>query len=290
MNVVWIPRSEWGASSATETFIAGRPTVPPLERTNIQVHHTAAIDTMDTTPNRWTYARALAYVRRLQTSRPDLGPMPYNFNPAVSEDLNVVWLFEGRGAHKRGAHTANYNRTGIGYGILGNFDKADNDVRDVLLSAIERHAAQLRADGMSNLATLLNPRGWQAWGHRDTSTKSCPGNHLYWELEHFSLEGGEEAMRTREFVLGLAGAGVDAQGFNKRVVRLIDAKIIAPQTNAAKKYWSDLVTDPDNKAWYNFVNTVEVETSLNAAKQAAELDFNAVANAVVFELSQRLQG
>src|SRR5690606_1414874 len=33
-----------------------------------------------------------------------------------------------------------------------------------------------------------NPKGWVAWGHRDTSTKSCPGHSLYPLLEHFNMD------------------------------------------------------------------------------------------------------
>lgn len=194
MKVVYVPRHEWGASIDTEAHIGVRPNIDRKLRTNVQVHNTAAIDVTDTTKNRWSYANAVKYMRKLQTSRPDLGPLPYNFNPAVSEDLETVWMFQGRGADKRGAHTSSYNVSGIGYGILGNFDNRDDPAADALILAIERHATELRDNGMVNLTTLKNPKGWDAWGHRDTSTKSCPGNYLYPKLVGFGLGKEEEDM------------------------------------------------------------------------------------------------
>lgn len=194
-ELVFVPRSEWGSSQATEDFIRNRYSVTAKEKTSVHVHHTGAIDVDDNTPNRWDYDEAVAYMRRLQTSRPDLGPLPYNENYAVNEDLSIVWVFEGRGLLKVGAHTAGYNRSGIGLGALGNFDRGDTDGAKAIKYAMERRVAWLRNEqGFTNLGTRKNPNGWNAWGHRDTSTKTCPGHSLYPLLEHFNMDDVDEDM------------------------------------------------------------------------------------------------
>lgn len=190
-QIVWVSRAKWGSSKATEDFIARRDSIPAEDLTSIQIHHTAAIDGDDSTPNRWDYEEAVAYIRRLQTSRPELGPLPYSENLAVSEDLSTVWLFEGRGILKRGAHTAEHNRDGVGWGIFGNFDKRDDPAALALIGALEWRTGKLREELLPNLGTQLNPKGWQAWGHRDSSPKSCPGNYLYPLLEGFEIGGDD---------------------------------------------------------------------------------------------------
>ncbi len=187
MTVVWVPRSQWGATSATEAFIAGRSTIPADKKVSVHVHHTAAIDVDDATPNRWDYDEAQNYMRRLQWVRPDLGPLPYSDNLAVSEDLETVWFFEGRGALVQGAHTRGYNYRGYGVGVFGNFNLADTDAAKVAVDAIEWRVSQLRDEGLTNLGSLKNPQGWNVWGHRDTSSKTCPGHSLYPLLADFQL-------------------------------------------------------------------------------------------------------
>lgn len=205
-ELVFISRAGWGVSSATETFIRNRYSAAPREKTTIQVHHTAAIDTDDATPNRWDADEAAAYVRRLQHSRPDLGPLPYSVNLAVNEDLSKVFVFQARGILKVGAHTGGHNRDGVGFGILGNFDKPDTAAADVLVQAIEAICHDFRYGGawadrlieggslLPYLGNVKNPRGWLAWGHRDSSTKTCPGHSLYPLLEHFDHHKVEPIM------------------------------------------------------------------------------------------------
>jgi len=198
MNLIWVPRSEWGSLASTERWIANRRSNPASGKTEIQIHHTAATDTDDSTPNRWDYDEARAYVRKLQWSRPDLGPLPYSENIAVAEDLETVWVFEGRGILKQGAHTGGHNVSGVGWGVLGNFDKPDPQAAALAVAAIETQARRYRDTIVPNLGTVPNPQGWVAWGHRDTSTKTCPGHSLYPLLENFSLEGGDMAILTDE--------------------------------------------------------------------------------------------
>jgi hypothetical protein len=190
VQIVYVSRAEWGATQATENFIRNRFSATPAEKTTIQVHHTARPD--DGTPNRWDYPDAERYMRSLQTARPELGPLPYSMNLAVSEDAQTVWVFEGRGILKVGAHTAGHNRDGVGYGIFGNFDLRDDVAALVAIGAIEQDVVLRRGEGLLNLGEEKNPRGWNAWGHRDSSPKSCPGNHLYPLLANFSLDPGDD--------------------------------------------------------------------------------------------------
>lgn len=191
-KVIFVPRSEWGASATTEQFIRNRVKDSALIKDEIHIHHTAGIDVDDNTPNRWDYDEAVAYMKRLQWSRPDLGPLPYSENYAVSEDLSTVWVFEGRGWDVRGAHTANHNVRGVGLGVFGNFDKYDIAAAKTLLYAIELRVAEKRKNGYPNLGKAKNPKGWNAWGHRDTSSKTCPGHSLYPLLGSFKLDREEE--------------------------------------------------------------------------------------------------
>lgn len=65
----------------------------------------------------------------------------------------------------------------------------------------------------------------------------------------------DDDMRVREFVEGLA---VDPT----RIDRLIAAGVIGGQAS----YWRGLLSNPDDPAWKNFVNALEVETAI-ASKQ-----------------------
>ncbi len=200
MKIEWVPRSEWGSTAVTEEFIHSRRSQSRLIKTEIQVHHTAATDTDDSTPNRWDYSEAQAYMRRLQFVRPDLGPLPYSENLACSEDLETVWAFEGRGVLKQGAHTKGHNVPGVGFGVFGDFDKPDVDAAARLITAIQDRCHFYKTDPnwrLINLGSVLSPHGWTAWGHRDSSNKSCPGNSLYPQLADFVIEPlqqGEEEM------------------------------------------------------------------------------------------------
>lgn len=185
----WVPRSEWGSSTATELFILNRHVALPSEKVCLQIHHTAAIDNNDATPNRWDFDEAASYMRKLQTARPDLGPLPYPECPAVAEDGNTVWLFEGRGLAAVGAHTVGHNRHGHAFGVLGNFDKADSVAMAAVVWGMEQRGRMLRQGLYTNLGNEKSPKGWNVWGHRDSAPKSCPGNHLYPFIEPVTLTG-----------------------------------------------------------------------------------------------------
>lgn len=229
VRVYFVPRSEWGSTQDTEDFIRNRSKQyvdKVTEKTTIQIHHTAAIDIDDNTPNFWDYDEAVAYMRKLQWSRlSDLGPLPYSENVAISEDGRTVWLFEGRGIMVRGAHTAGHNEDGVGWGIFGNFDKPTlTGHMQTILRAIELRVGMLRRLGLVNLGTELSPRGWVAWGHRDTAAKSCPGNNLYPLLSSFKLEEGDNMLLTQY---------LDREAW----VALIDAGLTPGPIESVEKYW-----------------------------------------------------
>lgn len=188
MRIEYVPRAQWGATQATEDFIAGRRVRTRIEKTEIHVHHTAAIDRDDSTPNRWDYDEAVAYMRRLQTVRPDLGPLPYSENLAVSEDAQTVWIFEGRGLLVSGAHTGGHNRPGIGWGCFGNFNHADPQAVSAIVDALSYRLTHLRREGFTKLGSVLSPTGRTVWGHRDSKSTSCPGDHLYARLDDITLD------------------------------------------------------------------------------------------------------
>ena len=182
LKVVFVPRVEWGVSNSTEDYIANRRKQTKADRTGVYVHHTAAADS-DPTPNSWDYSSAVAYMKKLQWVRPDLGPLPYPMNVAVSEDGRTVWIFEGRGLYARPAHEDDLgaNTWALAWGVFGNFDILEDwGGMHRALRAIQWHAWHLRhEDGWTTLGDRKNPSGWDLWGHRDSSNKTCPGNYLY---------------------------------------------------------------------------------------------------------------
>lgn len=201
-RALFVPRSEWGSRASTESFIAGRRRRPASSKTEVQIHNTAGVDSdvgeddeANPTPNLWDYDDAVHYMRRLEFVRPDLGPLPYSENVALAEDGQTVWFFEGRGLRVSGAHTKGHNIPGIGWGFLGNFQRYD-DGHDLIvqlgLPMLARRLHSLRYDqGFVHLGDVRNPRGWEVWGHRDTSSKACPGTYIYRHLGevHFVAAG-----------------------------------------------------------------------------------------------------
>lgn len=190
MRVRYVTRAEWGASAATEAFIRDRWRVPPDEKTSAHVHHTAAIDT-DGTPNTWALADAAAYMRKLETVRPDLGPLPYNENWALGEDADTVYVLQGRGLEWVGAHASGWNRTGIGFGWLGNFnDHLTDRMADQATAFMQARLTRIRHHlGYSRLGDVTNPHDWQVFGHRDTAAKDCPGHLMYPLLARLDYTG-----------------------------------------------------------------------------------------------------
>lgn len=188
LDVVYLSRTDWGARTDLGRLGYG---VARRRRTEVHIHHTAAIDTSDDTPNTWDLEHALRYQQRLQTVRPDLGlDVPYNFVAYIGEDSHTVWIMEGRGLDFSGAHTKGHNTAGIAVSFGGNFDlPVDPDDLARGVAAVRWFLTLLRTEyRLTALGTVTSPKGWPVWGHRDSSRKSCPGNNLYPLLEGMTLD------------------------------------------------------------------------------------------------------
>lgn len=290
MKIEYLSRSQWGSLATTETFIENRYSAAAAEKKTIQVHHTASVDKADTTPNRWTQPRATAYMKSLQWVRPELGPLPYSINLAASEDVETVWVFEGRGVLKVGAHTAGHNRDGLGLAVFGNFDIKDDPAAAALIAAMETISRDLR-NGTSavpwlnyhlpNLGNTTSPQGWEAWGHRDSSTKSCPGNTLYPLLANFTLEdemtpAQEKALNT--LVVLLASRAEDPPPWG-----------VGNWTKYLEEVWTGPVTsDPGPINPVTHIQLAKVYTVLKAAIEKTAPSGTDI-DAVIAEIVDRLE-
>jgi hypothetical protein len=180
----YLSRADWGANTTLPRLGFN---VDPARRTEVHVHHTAAVDTSDFTKNRWTIGNAIKYQRQLQTIRPDLGKdIPYTEVWYVLENLDVA-IMEGRGLARTGAHTAGHNTAGLGWAVAGNFDLGDPDAINVVIASIDNRIRWLRKSGFPNL-TDTHPAGRIVYGHRDTKATACPGAHLFAALPRITLE------------------------------------------------------------------------------------------------------
>ncbi len=274
MNLVWVSRATWGSSSATEKFIANRVSDDPEDKTEVHVHHSASVDADDDTPNRWDYDEAVTYMRRLQWVRPDLGPLPYSENLAVSEDLETVWVFQGRGILTRGAHTGGHNVPGVGWGVLGNFNRADTDAAAAAVKAIETQVFHYRQTITPLLGNTKNPNGWNAWGHRDTSSTTCPGHSLYPLLANFTLE--EDDMTPKDWTAE-DWALIDRHGWGALVGKGDNRETLASVLVQARNY-----------AKADFLNGDGVSEDQLVAAIADTIEEAGIAAAVVDELAARL--
>lgn len=262
LTIEYLTRTEWGA----RTDLPRRGViVAPDRRTEVHIHHTAAIDTSDDTPNTWDLADALGYQRRLQTVRPDLGlDIPYSFVAYLGEDNRTVWIMEGRGEDRSGAHTAGHNTVGIGFSFGGNFDIA-TPAADLqrAVDTIEWFARYLRTQrDMINLGTSRNPHGWQVWGHRDTKNKSCPGNHLYPLLAEVDFLGDDDMPDPR--------ITDDEAAFLHELrnsTLAVNSNATFPQTMIPKfRTWTGVIPDLEAR-----VESLETDTSTSGAIIAGEL-------------------
>jgi hypothetical protein len=180
----YLSRAGWGVNTSLPRLGFA---VAASKRTEVHVHHTAAVDTSDFTKNRWTIKNAIKYQRQLQTIRPDLGKdIPYTEVFYVLENLDVT-IMEGRGLSRTGAHTAGHNTAGLGWAVAGNFDLGDPDAINVVIASIDNRIRWLRKSGFPNL-TDTHPTGRTVYGHRDTKATACPGAHLFAALPRITLD------------------------------------------------------------------------------------------------------
>ena len=176
-----IGAGEWGRSSTATETVGKLRTHPRSARTKAIWHHTTGVDA-DATPNTWTRAGAFGYQRRLETLRPDLGPLPYNVNAAALEDDERahVLILEGRGLDVHGAHTRGHNVSGLACGFLGNFDQRTT-ARDLtgLITGAAAYYTWLHSQGFTKLGTVTPSGSREVFGHRDFKTTSCPGSTIW---------------------------------------------------------------------------------------------------------------
>lgn len=207
---IYLSRADWGANTRLPRL--GHP-VDPSKRTEIHVHHTAAVDTSDFTKNRWSRANAVKYQRALQTIRPDLGKdIPYTEVFYVLENLDVL-IMEGRGLWRTGAHTAGHNTAGFGWSAAGNFDLGDPQAVRALIGSMSNRYRWLKSQQFGRLGDS-HPAGRIAFGHRDTKSTACPGQHLYAALDGFGeipKAPGTPVMGAPEVMLAQAMAFVTAR-------------------------------------------------------------------------------
>ena len=182
-ELTFADRSAWGANSAHPR--RGR-TVKRHIRTHVIIHHTVMPDT-DSTKNQWeSEDEVFKMMRRLQTVRPDLGKdVPYNF---VAFLMNTprpsMFVCEGRGEDRRGAHTKGHNSRGVAVSFAGNFHDFDVDFGQYV-PLLSLFLGWLKFDPndpsyggpfdpMVNLGEFT-PSGRKVFAHKDFSSTKCPG-------------------------------------------------------------------------------------------------------------------
>jgi hypothetical protein len=193
-GLTYLDRTGWGAR---EDFSRLGFYVPRGERTHVIIHHTVITDP-DATPNLWeTEDEVITKMKQLQTIRPDLGlDVPYSFVVfLMNTDPKSIYVCEGRGEDRTGAHTKGHNTTGIGVSIQGNFEY-EVDLSGYT-SLISRFLGWLKYDPngpdyggpyfpMSNLGQL-EPSRRHVFGHRDFKPTACPGESVWSAIEEFKF-------------------------------------------------------------------------------------------------------
>lgn len=190
-GLTFASRSEWGPKEMYPRL--GRK-VARSNRTHVFIHHTCGMD-KDETPNIWeSEDEIFATMRHLQTCRPDLGfDVPYNFIAFMMEADRGLYICEGRGEDRDGAHTKGHNTRAIAVSFAGNFQEALDDPVEIahrmpLLSYFLgwlKHEASHPDYGqfkpMSKLGSL-RPSGRKVFFHRDVKNTACPGIYLEKQL------------------------------------------------------------------------------------------------------------
>ena len=161
------------------------------------IHHTVRIDS-DATRSVWeTEKEIFAEMRKIQTCRPDLGlDVPYNFVAFMTSlTPGGLYICEGRGEDRSGAHTVGHNTAAIAVSFAGDFHNGpiaagEIEARMPLLSNFlgwlrhdPSHPSYGSFDPMTKLETKKPPKpGRKVWFHRDVKNTDCPGKLLEAEL------------------------------------------------------------------------------------------------------------
>ena len=182
-GLTFVDRSGWEADNTHQRL--GRR-VSRSERTHVIIHHTVIPDT-DATKNLWeTEEEVFQMMRKLQTVRPDLGlDVPYNFVAfLINNSQASMYVCEGRGEDRSGAHTKGHNTKGIAISFAGNFHDFDVDFSKYapLLSFFlgwlkfdPNHPSYGGPfDPMVNLGSF-SPATRPVFAHRDFKATACPG-------------------------------------------------------------------------------------------------------------------
>jgi peptidoglycan recognition protein len=183
----FVTRDSWGANPNLPRL--GNRVQRPV-RTHVFAHHTVIVDT-DPSPNIWeTEIEIFAMMRKIQTVRPDLGlDVPYNFVVFLTTINDGIYVCEGRGEDRAGAHTKGHNTKAIATSFAGDFEN-----RLIAPEEIERrielysqflgwlkfscsHPAYGQFEPLRNLGQL-KPSGRNVFFHRDVAATACPGSKL----------------------------------------------------------------------------------------------------------------
>ena len=126
-DVLYLTRADWGADQSLPRlgYTTDRNGVDLyLLKTEVDLHHSVAVDN-DDTPDIWeTLDEIKAKCRAMQVVRPDLGSdWPYNHGLFLMP-RGVICIAEGRGYNRTGAHTRGHNTKGWGFVFMGNFEAA----------------------------------------------------------------------------------------------------------------------------------------------------------------------
>ena len=193
-GLTFVSRKTWGADPAHPRLGA---TVPRTARTHVFIHHTVRVDN-DASKLVWeTESEIFREMKRLQTIRPELGlDVPYNF-VAFMTTLNGggLYICEGRGEDRDGAHTKGHNTAAIAVSFAGDFHNVPIAASEIasrmpLLSNFlgwlrhdPSHPSYGTFDPMTRLQTRKPPKpGRKVWFHRDVKATDCPGKRLEKEL------------------------------------------------------------------------------------------------------------
>lgn len=149
---IFVPREDWGAR-----YSAGRKAMPK-GITEINIHHTVTTVRSDPCLN----------MRNVESVLHQRGLAP-GYSYCVDPSGVVL---EGAGGNV-GAHTAGRNSQSYGIALIGNYDKMQPTLKQLV--NIARTVNLLRYVG----AVVADPTKIRFAGHRDHSATACPGTNIY---------------------------------------------------------------------------------------------------------------
>ena len=188
-GLVFVPREDW---KADQTLPRLGHRVTRSRRTHVICHHTVMTDTSDESPNIWeTEAEIFKMMRSLQVvRRNDLGAdVPYNFVAFFFRRSRKLYVCEGRGEDRSGAHTKGHNTAGVAISFAGDFHNAETSEIEIAerihllsfflgwLKTNPSHPDYGEFKPMKNLGAL-RPQDREVFFHRDFKNTACPGKKL----------------------------------------------------------------------------------------------------------------